>query len=157
MEEIISDAARFKKTANQDTYEISRTIERKVRNFLRDNLKKPGYIDDGMYKKLYPNGSHIAVLYGLPKVHKNGTQMRPICSAIGTSTYELGKFVADIIKPAASNALGTDLENTFQFVKQIREKDISSNLMVSFDVSSIQNSSTAQNLKKSCKISRAQY
>ena len=90
-----------------------------------------------MYKKLYPNGSHNAVLYSLPKVHKNGTPMRPICSAIGTSTYELRKFVADIIKPAASNALGTDLENTFQFVKQIREKDISSNLMVSFDVRSL--------------------
>ena len=85
-----------------------------------------------MYKKLYPNGSHIAVLYGLPKVHKNGTPMRTICPAIRTSTYELGKFFADIIKPAASNALGTDLENTFQFVKQIREKDLSSNPMVSF-------------------------
>ena len=120
---------------------MSRTIERRVRNFLRDNLKKPGYIDNEMHKKLHPNGSHsyIAVLNGLPKVNKNGTPIRPICSAIGTSTYELAKFVADIIKvkPVASNVLGTDLDNTFQYFKQIREKGISRNLMVSFDVRSL--------------------
>ena len=63
--------------------------------------------------------------------------MRPICSAIGTATYELGKYVASIIRPAASLSLGTDLNSTFQFVNQIRQQDLSSSYMVSFDVRSL--------------------
>ena len=48
-------------------------------------------------------------MYGLPKVHKVGNPVRPICSAVGTATYHLGKFVADIIRPAAVNKHGTNL------------------------------------------------
>ena len=48
------------------------------------------------------------------KVHKKNNPMRPICSAIGTSTYELGKFVANIIKPASfNNKFDTNLDNTY--------------------------------------------
>ena len=83
--------------------------------------------------KDYPNGSHIGVLYGLPKVHKTNVPTRPICSAIGTSTYELGKYLADVIKPEASSSLGTDVSNTFQFVEQIRNEDLSSVHMFFFD------------------------
>ena len=37
----------------------------------------------------------------------------PVCSAVGTSTYQLSKFVSNIIKPAAGNVNGTDLNDTF--------------------------------------------
>ena len=137
MEEIINDTTKFKLCNNQDLYEVSRKIERKVRNFLLRNLKKPGLISDEEYKKLYPNGSHIGVLYGLPKVHKRDVPTRPICSAIGTSTYELGKFLSKIIKPAAACSLGTDLDNTFSFVEQISNQNLSNPFMVSFDVRSL--------------------
>ena len=124
-------------TTDQDLYNVSRRVERKVRKFLLDHLKKPGHITDEHYKRFYPNGTHIGVLYGLPKVHKDGVPMRPICSVIGTSTYQLGKYVSSIIRPAASSSLGTDLNSTFQFVNQIREQDLSSSYMVSFDVRSL--------------------
>ena len=90
MEEILQDTTKFKKCDGQGAYEVSRKTERKVRDFLRDKFKEPGYITDDEYKKPYPNGSHIGVFYGLPKVHKEGIPTRPICSAIGTSTYNLG-------------------------------------------------------------------
>ena len=63
--------------------------------------------------------------------------MRPICSAVGTSTYELSKFVAEIISPAACNIHGTDLKDTFQFVQQISDININNYYMVSFDVQSL--------------------
>ena len=149
MEEILGDSNKFKLSSGQDLYEVSRRIERRVRTNLLNLLKKPGYISDEDYKRLYPNGSHIGVLYGLPKVHKTNVPTRPICSAIGTSTYELGKYLADIIKPAASSSLGTDVNNTFQFVEQIRNEDLSSVHMVSFDVRSL---FTNVPLKKTIKI-----
>ena len=137
MQEIISDETKFKFASNQDIYKISRTIERRVRNYLRDYVKKPGFISDAEYSTLYPNGSHIGVMYGLPKVHKNNTPMRPICSAVGTATYDLGKYLANIIKPASRCDLGTDLDNTFQFVNQLKSQNVSEMFMVSFDVRSL--------------------
>ena len=89
------------------------------------------------YNKLYPNGATISVLYGLPKVHKEGTPMRPICSAIGSATYDLSKHLANIIRPAASNTIGTDLKDTFQFVEQVNGIDLSNKYMVSYDVKSL--------------------
>ena len=137
MLEILSDENKFRLADNQDIYKISRTVETRVRNYLRKNVLKPGYISESEYKMLYPNRSHIGVMYGLPKVHKTGCPMRPICSAVGTSTYELGKFVNKIIKPASVNAHGTDLRNTFDFVTQVSEYDVSASFMVSYDVQSL--------------------
>ena len=137
MEEIVNDSTKFKLTSNQDVYGISRTIENRVRTYLREHVKKPGYISDEVYKQLYPNGSHIGVLYGLPKVHKRNNPMRPICSMVGTSTYELGKFVAKLIQPAAVNKHGTDLNDTFQFVSQISLQNLNDCTMASFDVQSL--------------------
>ena len=72
-----------------------------------------------------------------PRLHKRSVPTRPICSMVGTSTYELGKYIADIIKPAATSSLGTDLANTFQFVEQIGREDLSDVHMISFDVKSL--------------------
>ena len=149
MEEIVNDTTKFKVHNDQDLYQVSRRIERKVRKFLLEHLKKPGLLSDDEYKKLYPNGTHISVLYGLPKVHKQDFPTWPICSAIGTSTYELGKYVADIIKPAAYSSLGTYSNNTFQFVEQIRQQDLPHVYMASFDVRSL---FTNVPLKKTIKI-----
>ena len=138
MHEILSDTTKFRKASNQDIYDISRKIETRIRNYLRNQLHKPGLITDEQYKRLYPNGSHISIMYGLPKVHKKNNPMRPICSAIGTSTYELSKFVANIIKPASfNNKFDTDLDNTFNFVNQIKDIKLEGKKMVSFDVRSL--------------------
>ena len=89
MEEIIHDTTKFASHSNQDIYMVCRSIERKVRQYLKEKVFKPGHICKDQYKKLYPNGSTISVLYGLPKVYKDGTPMWPICSAVGSATYEV--------------------------------------------------------------------
>ena len=71
------------------------------------------------------------------RVNMSGTPIRPICSAVGTATYQLGKFVTKVIKPAAKNSLGTDLCNTFQFVTDIRQQELDKAYMVSFYVKSL--------------------
>ncbi|KAL5263627.1 hypothetical protein ACHWQZ_G008854 [Mnemiopsis leidyi] len=137
MMDIIGDTTKFKLAANQDVYAISRTIETRVRNYLRVHVKNPGLISEDQYTELYPNGSHIGVMYGLPKVHKRGNPMRPICSAVGTATYQLGKFVAKIIQPTAVSSHGTDFNDTFQFVSQLLDLDFQESIMASFDVQSL--------------------
>ena len=92
IEQIVSDETKFKIHKKHDLYKVSRSIETKVRNYLRVNVRKPGHISNDEYRHLYPNGSHIGVLYGLPKVHKANCPLRPVCSAVGTSTYALSKL-----------------------------------------------------------------
>ena len=76
-------------------------------------------------------------MYGLPKVHKQGCPMRPICSAIGTSTYQLSKFIANIIKPASTNKFDTDLKDSFQFLSHLEGFNLNNYFMVSYDVRSL--------------------
>ena len=64
MEQIILDETKFRLHKNQDLYSISRSIEHKVRNFLRESVFRPGHISKETYRLLYPNGSHIGVMYG---------------------------------------------------------------------------------------------
>ena len=137
MLEIFHDTTKFASHSNQDIYMVCWSIERKVCQYLKEQVFKPVHICKEQYKKLYPNGSTISVLYGLPKVHKDGTPMRPICSAVGSATYELSKYLTRIIKPASINRHGTDLTDTFQFVRQTTGMDLSGKFMVSFDVKSL--------------------
>ena len=83
---------------------------------------------------------HTAVLnYSCCKtiVQKENCPIRPICSAVGTSTYQLSKYVADIIRPASVNSHGTDLKDTFQFLEQINGVQLDQYTMISYDVRSL--------------------
>ena len=75
MEEIVTDTTKFKLTENQDVYGISRIIERRVRDCLSLHVKKLVLIPYEQYTKLFPNGSHIGVMYGLSKIHEHGNPL----------------------------------------------------------------------------------
>ena len=57
---------------------------------------------------MYATGTLPGILYGLPKIHKNGTPLRPIPSAIGTAGYKLAKFFVPLLplSPPISIQLG---------------------------------------------------
>ena len=50
---------------------------------LLKSIKAEGGINETTYKKLYPTGAGSPKFYGLPKIHKTGTPLRPIVSSIG--------------------------------------------------------------------------
>ena len=62
---------------------------------LRDN----NLIEQQEYFKLKPTGTPPARFYGLPKIHKDGTPMRPVVSYTGTPLYEISKYITNILKP----------------------------------------------------------
>ena len=75
-------------------------------------------------------------MYGLPKIHKRNTPLRPIISSIGTFNYNLAKFLADIILPLTVNKF--TLENSIQFTNEIRSLNFNGTvIMASFDVESL--------------------
>ena len=48
---------------------------------------------------LQPEYSSSPKLYGLPKIHKEGTPLRPIVPNINAPTYKLAKFLTKLISP----------------------------------------------------------
>ena len=73
-------------------------------------------------------------LYGLPKIHKEGVPLRPIVSFVGSTTYELSKYLCNILSPLVGNTEHR-IQNSYDWAdksKQFRLND--DDELVSFDV-----------------------
>ena len=76
-------------------------------------------------------------IYGLPKIHKPNVPLRPIVSFIGTATYQLAKFLKQILVPLVGNIQYT-VKNSSEFVELISSIKLGkSESQVSFDVVSL--------------------
>ena len=56
-------------------------------------------MNEATYKRLYPTGAGSPKFYGLPKVHKQGTPLRPTVSSIRAVTFQTSKELSRILKP----------------------------------------------------------
>lgn len=76
-------------------------------------------------------------MYGLPKVHKDGTSMRSIVSAIGYPSYNLAKELARILTPLAGNT-SHSVKNSSAFVERVSVMELEARgRLVSFDVTNL--------------------
>ena len=76
-------------------------------------------------------------MYGLPKIHKKGVQIRPIISAVGTYNYKLVKYLDEVLKPLLNESEWI-LKDTFDFVNKIKSiNPRADKFMSSFDVESL--------------------
>ena len=88
-------------------------------NYLR-RLKQKGGISEEKYKKMYPTGAGSPKFYGLPKIHKQDTPLRPIVSSTGTVSYNTSKGLANILKSLVGWTTH-HLINTKDFIQQIKD------------------------------------
>ncbi|XP_069976576.1 uncharacterized protein [Penaeus vannamei] len=108
-------------------------LEDKLNRLLRP-IKET--INGATYNSILASGSRPGCLYGLPKVHKTGTPLRPIVSSINTFNYNLAKFLVKIMEPLTTNEYTT--ANTLEFVNEIKQLNIDdSTIVASFDVESL--------------------
>ena len=135
MNDILKDATKFKEVNNRDEYQQCRYGETRLRKYLLE-LKNAHIIDINTYKSLYPNGSNVGILYGSPKL-KDNVPLRPICSAIGTSSYKLSKYLVDIITPVSMSSKEKHIVDSFDFINKIDKIKINEYKMVSFDVKNL--------------------
>ena len=112
------------------------SIESKVTRALK-KCEKEGYITRIQRLRLQPQCSTPPQLYGLPKIHKKDTPLRPIVSATGSPTYNLAKLLAKILTPLTGKT-ESYVKNSSAFAKRIRGTTLAENdIMVSFDVVSL--------------------
>ncbi|TWW76265.1 hypothetical protein D4764_13G0009270 [Takifugu flavidus] len=81
------DTATYEKLKRDPTS----SYKKKVVDLLQ-KLEKDKAIDRPQYYRLYP-GETIPCIYGLPKIHKPGTPLRPIVSSINSVTYNISKYL----------------------------------------------------------------
>ena len=131
MGEILSDGSKFQELSKDHTVKFEGKLQWRLRDLL-----KSGQITKGFYDKVRPSGSVPGVMYGLPKVHKSGTPLRPILRTIGTPGYALAKELCDILSPLCVNS--HRLSDSFSFVNSVNDLSFSFPVtMCSFDVSSL--------------------
>ena len=105
---------------NQKTY---RSIPRDPMNTIKNKLisilkrvKNQTGLDSNTYKSMYHTGCVPRKFYGLPKIHKPDTPLRPIVSSCGSVTYGMAKELAKILKPLVGMSL-YHINSTQEFVE----------------------------------------
>ena len=99
-------------------------------------MKRSGHLSETIYNKVKPKHKQPPRIYGLPKIHKPNTPLKPIVS-YDTFAYDLSAYLANILSPLKGK---TDYSviNSTHFVSTISHEKVHDNeVMVSFDVESL--------------------
>ena len=73
-------------------------IKTKLINILQ-RVKNQTGLDNNTHRPMYPTGCRAPKFYGLCKIHKQDTPLRPIVSSCGSVTYSVAKELSKILKP----------------------------------------------------------
>ena len=126
---------------NQNTYrsiakDTTNSIKNKLINILK-RVKSQTGLDSNTYKSMYPTGCVPSKFYGLPKIHKADTPLRPIVSSCGSVTYSVAKEPAKILKPLVGRS-PHHITSTQDFVEQAKQIILEPGECVSsYDVSAL--------------------
>ena len=126
---------------NQNTYKVipkdpTTTIKNKLINILKVIKTKTG-LGSYSYKAMYPTGCVPPKFYGLPKIHKPDTPLRPIVSSCGSITYGVAKELAKILKPLVGKS-PHHINSTQDFVEQAKHFKLEAGeCLSSYDVSAL--------------------
>ena len=131
MEALLEDSA-YRRLKHDPTTKVETRIALALKE-----LEQKGHLSTKQRLFLAPSFTSAPQIYGLPKVHKEGTPLRPIASAIGSSTHQLARELVRILKPL-SGTTDSYVKDSSAFVERISQTTIlKSDVLVSFDVVSL--------------------
>ena len=129
---------------NQNTYrsiakDPTSSIKNKLINILK-RVKNQTGLDSNTYKSMYPTVCVPPKFYGLPKIYKPNTPLRPIVSSSGSVTCGVAKELAKILKPLVGKS-PHHITSTQDLVEQARQIKLEpGECLRSYDVSALFNS-----------------
>ena len=135
MQDILNDHNKFMKVDSSDL--LLHTLRQEDRiNYQIRKFKQQKIISEELAQQLTVSGTQPGIMYGLPKIHKENTPLRPILSANNTVTYQLSKHLISLISNFCFNQY--TVLNSYQFVNLITSINNSQNYtMCSFDIKSL--------------------
>ena len=123
-------------TYNNITNDPTTRYKNKLINLLKI-IKTQGGISGALYKKLYPTGAGVPKFYGLPKIHKKETPLRPIVFSMGSVSHATSKELARTLKPLVGRS-PYHIHNNQDLLEDLKslklEKD---ECLMSFDVQAL--------------------
>ena len=128
MKVILNDQSKFVKVNEEDTL----TRLGKFQSFLYRNFKN--ILSDKEYKDIYPSASNIPVMYGLPKIHKSGSPLRPILSMVGCFNHAFAQWIGRQLGDLRQSKHITKDSFNLNFLK---DSKLNGKYFVSYDVVSL--------------------
>ena len=128
------NSRQFSKLEYDPTKEFQGIVQRKL-------LKMKTSLGKKTYDQIYPSASQPGLFFGMAKVHKvpeNSVRVEdlPLRPVISNVTYQLSKFLAELLLPLSKSIYTVD--STKDFINRIRGTLIQNDYkMVSFDVKSL--------------------
>ena len=134
IQEIISNTSKFKKLNEDPTLERETSLQCFSRT-----MKQKNFSNKNEYDKLYPSGSAPAI-YGTPKACKfffkdTFPKLPSMVSSMGTFNDDLAHFLCDLLSPTVPDDYSC--QDTFSFVSQIKNANLSSIILASYNVTSL--------------------
>ena len=113
--------------------------EASLQRFLR-TLKQKNFFNENVHDKLYPSAFAPDCIYGTPKMHKFSSsdtfpKRCPILPSIGTFNYNFAHLLYNLLSPLVPDDYSC--KDTFSFVSQIKNANLSSKFLVSYDETSL--------------------
>ncbi|XP_036320814.1 uncharacterized protein LOC118735267 [Rhagoletis pomonella] len=126
--------------SDRDTYKTIRMdptqkLLRRNNNIVNDLYKRKN-IDNHKKYQLTCTAATAPRLYGLPKIHKENTPLRPISAFTNVPCYKLSKFIGQTLKEIVSHEY--NVHNSFQLKDRLKNIRIEEDeILISFDVVSL--------------------
>ena len=134
MNALLSDTTKFKKMdmEKDKTAQIEKSLTRLIRQ-----LKQKQLIDSSDFDRIRPTGTTFPRLYGLPKIHKEGVPLRPILDMSNSPYHALAKWLARKLEPIRRRICKYSLQDTFDFIENIKDLNTRGQQLFSLDVASL--------------------
>ncbi|XP_075163162.1 uncharacterized protein LOC142235790 [Haematobia irritans] len=132
MMKIISDMMMYQRINKDPTTSLQRKNNELVEELDRNNMISPAE-----KKRLKMDVATAPRIYGLPKTHKDGYPLRPICSSIDSPSSNLCKYIGNLLKILTQDSK-YNIKDSLQFKNKIKNLTIKEDeKLVSFDVVSL--------------------
>ena len=132
----ITNLPQFKKVESKRKNEKNPIVkeEERIVTALKD-LHRKHKINDSMLKKLLPRGSQPPRLYGLAKVHKKDTPLRPVLSMPGSPYHAIATQMADWLSVVGECKINSSTERISTNLRDIQINE--DEQLISFDIVSL--------------------
>lgn len=133
MNDILKNESKFKVDIKQKdrSKKLSSSVNDLVKRLQNLQILRPEQA------RCFTRSSQIPRLYGLPKLHKTNIPLRPILSMSGSPVHSLSRWLVDKLKPVQEFFTQFTVKDSFLFADMVRDIDLSSVTMYSFDVQSL--------------------
>ncbi|XP_075150330.1 uncharacterized protein LOC142224445 [Haematobia irritans] len=132
MHAIIHDMCSYKRLKIDPTSKFKTKNNKLVEKLYKENL-----ISIEEKNKLTSKTAIAPRIYGLPKVHKEGTPLRPICSSINAPSYKMCRYISSILKNVTKDSK-YNVKDAIDFKTKIKNVRLTDDeILISFDVVSL--------------------